>query len=112
MGTQCWVYCAIMFCEGILCIKNGRELFSQTHATKVVFWLAIQAALSILFVTACVFWHRFVEVRKIIAAHAISHSNDSDSFRNPKRLPQSRKRSINPAEYCYPRLLSSKMNFY
>lgn len=63
MGTQCWVYCAIMFCEGILCIKNGRELFSQTHTAKVVSWLLIQAALSIMFVTACVFWHKFVQVR-------------------------------------------------
>lgn len=69
MGTQCWVYCAIMFCEGILCIKNGRELFSQTHTAKVVSWLLIQAALSIMFVTACVFWHKFVQV-----GHIFRHS--------------------------------------
>lgn len=62
MGTQCWVYCGIMFCEGILCIKNGKELFSQTHTAKVVSWLLIQAALSILFVSACVFWHKFIDV--------------------------------------------------
>ena len=62
MGTQCWVYCAIMFCEGILCIKNGKALFSQTHGSKVVSWLLIQAALSILFVSGCIFWHRYVQV--------------------------------------------------
>lgn len=62
MGTQCWTYCAIMFCEGILCIKNGKELFSQTHMTKVVTWLLIQAALSILFVSVCVLWHKYVQV--------------------------------------------------
>jgi hypothetical protein len=51
-----------MFCEGILCIKNGRELFSQTHTAKVVSWLLIQAALSILFVSGCVLWHRYIQV--------------------------------------------------
>lgn len=66
MGTQCWVYCAIMFCEGILCIKNGRELFSQTQTAKVVWWLLIQAGLSIVFVIACVFWHKLFDVRNLL----------------------------------------------
>jgi len=61
MGTQCWTYCAIMFVEGILCIKNGQALFSQTHADKVVSWLLIQAVLSILFVSGCVFWHKYIQ---------------------------------------------------
>jgi len=61
MGTQCWVYCAIMFCEAILCIKNGKELFSQTQAAKVVWWLLIQAGISILFVWACVLWHKYIQ---------------------------------------------------
>jgi hypothetical protein len=51
-----------MFCEGILCIKNGKELFSQTHTAKVISWLLIQAALSILFVSGCVLWHRYIQV--------------------------------------------------
>lgn len=62
MGTQCWTYCAIMFVEGILCIKNGQALFSQTHADKVVSWLLIQAVLAILFVSGCVLWHKYIQV--------------------------------------------------
>jgi hypothetical protein len=63
MGTQCWVYCAIMLCEGILCVKNGKELFSQTHASKVVTWLLIQAALSVAFVLGCALWYKYIQVR-------------------------------------------------
>lgn len=62
MGTQCWVYCAIMFCEGILCVKNGRDLFSQTHTDKVVSWLAIQALLSTVFVAVVMLYHKFFDV--------------------------------------------------
>jgi hypothetical protein len=62
MGTQCWVYCAIMLCEGILCVKNGPELFSQTHIDKVVSWLAIQAFLSTAFVCVVMLWHKFFDV--------------------------------------------------
>lgn len=62
MGTQCWAYCAIMFCEAILCIKNGKELFSQTQATKVIWWLVIQAILSVVFVSGCTFYHKFFQV--------------------------------------------------
>ncbi|XP_070493758.1 phosphatidylserine synthase-like [Chironomus tepperi] len=58
MGTQCWVYCAVMFAEAILCIKNGKELFSQTQATKVIWWLLIQAVLSIILVLGCMFYHK------------------------------------------------------
>lgn len=59
MGTQCWVYCAIMFCEGILCVKNGRELFSQTHTEKVISWLAIQFLLSTVFVTVVMLYNKY-----------------------------------------------------
>ncbi len=65
MGTQCWVYCAILFSEAILCIKNGKELFSQTQATKVIWWLIIQAALSFAIVVGCMMYHKMFQVRSI-----------------------------------------------
>lgn len=64
MGTQCWVYIAIMSCEAILCIKNGTELFSQTQAQKVVWWLIIQACMSVLFVSVCVLYYKYFGVSK------------------------------------------------
>lgn len=69
MGTQCWVYCAIMFCEAILCIKNGKELFSQTQATKVIWWLLIQAVLSFVFVLGCMMYHKIFQVSKFLNAN-------------------------------------------
>jgi phosphatidylserine synthase 1 len=66
MGTQSWVYCAIMFVEGILCLKNGKELFKQMLTANVVSWFLVQAALSILFVLGCMFWHKYIQVRFII----------------------------------------------
>lgn len=59
VGTQCWVYGAIMVSEAILCIKNGKELFERTQAINIIGWLLIQMLLSILFLYGCVLWNRF-----------------------------------------------------
>lgn len=61
VGTQCWVYVAIMLSEAILCIKNGRELFEQTKATNIIVWFLVQSAISIFFILGCVMWHKYVE---------------------------------------------------
>ncbi|XP_041785083.1 phosphatidylserine synthase isoform X1 [Anopheles merus] len=61
LGTQCWVYIAILVSEAILCIKNGKELFERTQVKNIVVWLIIQAVLSVLFVYGCMLWHRYVE---------------------------------------------------
>lgn len=58
VGTQCWVYGAIMVSEAILCIKNGRELFERTQATNIIIWLSIQVIISIGFVYGCVLWQK------------------------------------------------------
>uniref|UniRef100_A0A336LUN2 Phosphatidylserine synthase n=1 Tax=Culicoides sonorensis TaxID=179676 RepID=A0A336LUN2_CULSO len=64
VGTQCWVYVAIMFSEAILCIKNGKELFERTQALNIIVWLLIQFVLSIFFVYGCVLWHRIFDTEK------------------------------------------------
>lgn len=62
VGTQCWVYGAIMVSEAILCIKNGKDLFEHTQAINIVVWLIVQMAVSIIFLCGCVFWHKYVQV--------------------------------------------------
>ncbi|XP_049852706.1 phosphatidylserine synthase isoform X1 [Schistocerca gregaria] len=61
VGTQCWVYGAIMVTEAILCIKNGKELFERTQAFNIVLWLLLQLLTSILCVYGCVLWHRYIQ---------------------------------------------------
>lgn len=62
VGTQCWVYGAIMVSEAILCIKNGKELFERTQAINIVVWLLIQMFVSILFLGGCVLYHKYFQV--------------------------------------------------
>ncbi|XP_011204719.2 phosphatidylserine synthase isoform X1 [Bactrocera dorsalis] len=58
VGTQCWVYGAIMVSEAILCLKNGKELFERTQGINIVLWLITQVILSVAFVYGCMLWHR------------------------------------------------------
>ncbi|CAL1541969.1 unnamed protein product [Lymnaea stagnalis] len=45
VGTQLWVFCAIMLTESIICIKFGLKMFRQTVATYIITWLCVQASL-------------------------------------------------------------------
>lgn len=63
VGTQCWVYGAIMVTESMLCIKNGKELFGQAQVCNVIVWLVIQILVSIFCVYGVVLNHRYLEVR-------------------------------------------------
>lgn len=58
LGTQCWVYCAIMVSEAILCVKNARDLFSRTQSVNIIAWLFIQLIISVIFVYGCIMFHR------------------------------------------------------
>ncbi|KAL1123906.1 hypothetical protein AAG570_001676 [Ranatra chinensis] len=64
VGTQCWVYGGIMAAEALLCIKNGKELFSHTQATNIILWLLVQFLLSVLMVYGCVLWHKYFQVKE------------------------------------------------
>ncbi|XP_023720724.1 phosphatidylserine synthase 1 [Cryptotermes secundus] len=61
VGTQCWVYGAIMVTEALLCIKNGKELFERTQAINIIIWLLLQLLLSVLCVYGCVLWHKYFQ---------------------------------------------------
>jgi hypothetical protein len=66
VGTQCWVYGAIMVTEALLCIKNGKQLFERTQAINIIIWLLLQLLLSVLCVYGCVLWHKYFQVCWII----------------------------------------------
>nr|CAD7195247.1 unnamed protein product [Timema douglasi] len=61
VGTQCWVYGAIMVTEAILCIKNGKELFERTQAVNIIIWFLLQLMLSITCVYGFVLWHKYIQ---------------------------------------------------
>lgn len=42
VGTQCWVFGAIMFTESLICVKFGVSLFAQTQIKNIFIWLFIQ----------------------------------------------------------------------
>ncbi|VVC92939.1 unnamed protein product [Leptidea sinapis] len=59
VGTQCWVYGAIMVTESVLCIKNGQELFGQAQVWNVIVWLVIQILVSVGCVYGVVLYDRY-----------------------------------------------------
>lgn len=67
VGTQCWVYGAIMVSEAILCIKNGKELFERTQAWNIIVWLMLQLIVSVFCVVGCVMWHKYNQTEEDIS---------------------------------------------
>uniref|UniRef100_A0A2C9JGZ8 Phosphatidylserine synthase n=1 Tax=Biomphalaria glabrata TaxID=6526 RepID=A0A2C9JGZ8_BIOGL len=53
VGTQLWVFCAIMLTEMIICIKFGLQMFRQTVATYVITWLCVQMVGSFVCIYLC-----------------------------------------------------------
>jgi hypothetical protein len=66
VGTQCWVYGAIMTTESMLCIKNGKELFGQAQVCNVLVWLIIQIFVSIACVYGVVLYHWYKVIMILI----------------------------------------------
>lgn len=58
VGTQCWVFGAIMMTELLICVKFGLELFKQTQIVNIVLWLLIQFGMSVICVYLCAVWAR------------------------------------------------------
>ena len=56
VGTQCWVFGAIMLTELLICVKFGLELFKQTQIVNIVLWLLIQFGMSVICVYLCAVW--------------------------------------------------------
>ena len=42
VGTQCWVFGAIMLTEALICIKFGLSLFAQTQIQNILWWIVVQ----------------------------------------------------------------------
>nr|CAG4634762.1 EOG090X05CZ [Alona affinis] len=58
VGTQCWVFGAIMFTEAIICIKFGKEIFERTQILTICLWLLVQFLMSMACLYVCVLYHR------------------------------------------------------
>lgn len=95
LGTQCWVYCAIMVSEAVLCVKNARELFERTQAVNIIVWLLIQLIISIIFVYGCIMYHRYTQVRSTYRsiADTCDVAPDKNTFRTVERVCMSDVRS-------------------
>ncbi|XP_044020633.1 phosphatidylserine synthase [Aphidius gifuensis] len=59
VGTQCWVYGAIMVTEALLCIRHGAELFERTAWVNIAVWLLCQTIVSVLCVYGCAWWDKY-----------------------------------------------------
>ncbi|RUS87479.1 hypothetical protein EGW08_004733 [Elysia chlorotica] len=53
VGTQLWVFCAIMLTESIICIKFGLQMFRQTVVSYIFIWLCIQMVGSFVCIYLC-----------------------------------------------------------
>lgn len=42
VGTQCWVFVAIMLIETVISVKFGVRIFAQTQMWNILVWLIIQ----------------------------------------------------------------------
>lgn len=42
VGTQCWVFGAIMFTETIVSVKFGLDIFAQIQLWNILFWVVFQ----------------------------------------------------------------------
>jgi phosphatidylserine synthase 1 len=47
VGTQCWVFGAIMLTEALICIKFGLNLFAHTQIKNILLWLLIQVIIDV-----------------------------------------------------------------
>ncbi|XP_068189262.1 phosphatidylserine synthase 1 [Antennarius striatus] len=61
VGTQCWVFGAIVFLEAIICVKFGQDLFSKTQILYVFLWLLCLALITLL----CLYGMVWYEQKKI-----------------------------------------------
>ena len=78
VGTQCWVYGAIMVTEALLCIRHGAALFERTQALNILLWLLCQSLVSVLCVYGCVLWHQYFETeKKVISKRSVTRLGNS-----------------------------------
>ncbi|RWS31516.1 phosphatidylserine synthase 1-like protein [Leptotrombidium deliense] len=91
VGTQCWVFGAIMFTEAIICVKFGLNLFARTHIHKIVYWVVTQFVLSIICVSVCVLWAKkhekilfYQNIQNMVVAKRIRRHLRSRSLENIK----------------------------
>nr|XP_046912044.1 phosphatidylserine synthase-like [Dermatophagoides farinae] len=73
VGTQCWVFVAIVITETLISIKFGLSIFAQAQLWNIFIWLLIQFVMSISCVSICVVWakYRWNHVNNIVEEYFI-----------------------------------------
>uniref|UniRef100_A0A023GKI8 Phosphatidylserine synthase n=1 Tax=Amblyomma triste TaxID=251400 RepID=A0A023GKI8_AMBTT len=83
VGTQCWVFGAIMLTEAIICIKFGLELFAQTQIVNILLWVLLQFVMSVACVYGCVLFAKYRgkyhDGEEVAMADAWTQPGDGDS---------------------------------
>lgn len=83
VGTQCWVFGAIMLTEAIICIKFGLELFAQTQIVNILLWVFLQFVMSVACVYGCVLYAnyrgKYHDGEEVAAMNTFTQPCDSSS---------------------------------
>ncbi|XP_046424993.1 phosphatidylserine synthase isoform X1 [Neodiprion fabricii] len=80
VGTQCWVYGAIMVTEALLCVRHGAPVFERTQALNILLWLLCQSFISVLCVYGCVLWHQYFESGKHTSCSETGKNRTDENF--------------------------------
>ncbi|KAI2802870.1 Phosphatidylserine synthase 2 [Blomia tropicalis] len=94
VGTQCWVFVAIMLIETVISVKFGVRIFAQTQMWNILVWLIIQFALSIACVSLCILWAKFKWKHNNIDIidENLLNNHDQKGKMNNKQSPSLRKK--------------------
>ncbi|XP_054462244.1 phosphatidylserine synthase 1 [Anoplopoma fimbria] len=75
IGTQCWVFGAIIFLEALVCVKFSPDLFSKTQILYVLLWLLCLALITLI----CLYGMMWYEQSKLKSVSVQSEECDDSS---------------------------------
>jgi len=59
LGTQCWVFIFVTLLEALVCIRHGKDLFSNTDIYSIVSWIFFQLVVCCFTVYLMVLWRKW-----------------------------------------------------
>ncbi|XP_022258316.1 phosphatidylserine synthase 1-like [Limulus polyphemus] len=101
VGTQCWMFGAIMMTEAIICIKFGSELFAQTQIKNMLLWLLIQMLLSVLCVYGCVLYSKRQQEKRYLKVNTKTEFYKSE-YRKGIQIDNSISRHVSKSDAVFP----------
>ncbi|XP_064652491.1 phosphatidylserine synthase 1-like [Lineus longissimus] len=85
VGTQSWVFCAIIFTEAIVCVKLGSEIFQKTEITYIMAWLTFQVFLSLVCIYLCALFAKRRELKDALLEKMLLESKEEEQRREVQR---------------------------